>query len=169
MFINHPDILNTEEVIVAGGCFWGIEHLFKALPGILLTEVGYIGGLTNNPSYQEVCQGKTQHFEAVRVIYDPRVLDLKTIYQYFFEIHDPSQAHGQGPDIGYQYQSAIFYYNNAQKETALTCIKMLEHKGDNIATQLLPMQPFWRAELAHQNYYEKHQKQPYCHRYTKRF
>lgn len=167
-FIEHINIVDTEEAIVAGGCFWGIEYYLGKLTGVLRTEVGYTGGTKPNPTYSDVCTGNTGHFEAVRVIYDPSRLDYESLLKYFFEIHDPSQADGQGPDRGSQYQSAIFYYNDAQKQIAEKLIKILQ-QAIPIATQLLPVSSFWEAETEHQHYYAKTQHQPYCHVYTKRF
>ena len=156
-------IMDTEEIIVAAGCFWGVETLFKQHPAVLLTEVGYIGGKTLNPSYEEVCSGKTGHLEAVRVIYNPKLTTLQNLYQYFFEIHDFQQTDGQGPDRGSQYLSAIFYYDSNQKSTAQKVINKLQHMNYNVATKLYPVNTFWPAEDYHQDYYAKTHKQPYCH------
>ncbi|TAK74379.1 MAG: peptide-methionine (S)-S-oxide reductase, partial [Gammaproteobacteria bacterium] len=113
--------------------------------------------------------GTTGHYEAIRVIYDPAQVDYQALARYFFEIHDPTQADGQGPDHGEQYQSAIFYYDEAQKQTALHLMTELKQRGYAVVTHLLPVSPFWRAETYHQDYYEKNRKQPYCHHYVKRF
>lgn len=162
-------VLDTEEAIVAGGCFWGVEHYFNLLPGVIKTEVGYIGGATNQPTYAEVCAGTTGHIEAVRVLYDCAKLDYKALIQYFFEIHDPTQVEGQGPDVGAQYQSAIFYHDNQQKQIAQEVIGLLEEKHYAVMTKLQPSGIFWAAETYHQHYYLKNKHVPYCHRYTKRF
>jgi peptide methionine sulfoxide reductase msrA/msrB len=167
-FIESTDIMDTEEAIVAGGCFWGIEYYLEKLTGVLRTEVGYTGGKKPVPSYHEVCAGNTGHFEAVRVIYSPSQLDYESLLKYFFEIHDPSQSGGQGPDRGSQYQSAVFYYNNIQKQIAEKLINILQPTIP-IATKLLPVTPFWKAEIEHQHYYARTHHQPYCHSYTKRF
>jgi peptide methionine sulfoxide reductase msrA/msrB len=167
-FIENTDIINTEEAIIAGGCFWGIEYYLEKLTGVLHTEVGYTGGQKPQPSYYDVCNSNTGHFEAVRVIYSPSQLDYESLLKYFFEIHDPSQADGQGPDRGSQYQSAVFYYNDTQKQIAETLIRKLQ-KTMFIATKLLPVTTFWQAETQHQHYYARRQDQPYCHFYTKRF
>ncbi|MDP3558857.1 MAG: bifunctional methionine sulfoxide reductase B/A protein [Legionellaceae bacterium] len=167
-FIENTDILDTEEAIIAGGCFWGVEYYLGKLSGVLRTEVGYTGGEKLFPSYYEVCAGNTGHFEAVRIIYAPSQLDYKALLKYFFEIHDPSQVDGQGPDRGSQYQSAVFYYNHTQKKIAEELINTLQ-QNMSIATKLLPVTPFWSAEMDHQHYYDKTQHQPYCHVYTKRF
>lgn len=162
-------VTDTREIIIAGGCFWGVEYLMQQLDGVLLVESGYIGGHTNYPAYDAVCQHQTGHLEAVRVLYDTNKINCQTLYKYFFEIHDPSQFFGQGPDIGEQYQSAIFYYNQEQKTIAQDLIHQLQQLGYRVATILKPLSVFWPAEDFHQNYYQKHQKLPYCHRYQKRF
>jgi peptide methionine sulfoxide reductase msrA/msrB len=168
-FVENTEVVNTEEAIVAGGCFWGIQYLIAKQLGILKTEVGYIGGTKLEPSYDDVCSGSTGHFEAVRVLYSPLVTNYETVLKYFFEIHDPTQRAGQGPDIGSQYQSAVFYHNYKQQKIAEKLITILKQKGFELATQILPMQIFWRAEEFHQDYYFKNDKLPYCHRYEKRF
>lgn len=167
-FISEKNVTDTEEAIVAAGCFWGVEALFKKLPGVLKTEVGYTGGRTSQPSYQDICKGSTGHYEALRVLYNPSIVTYEKILQHFFEIHDPSQANGQGPDIGQQYQSAIFYYDQHQKDIAMSLIDRLKKLGFSVATQLLPVSPFWRAEEFHQDYYRKTNKEPYCHRHEKK-
>jgi len=168
-FVSNRTIMDTEEAIFAAGCFWGVESLFKKQDGVLKTEVGYTGGKKLDPSYEEVCNGTTGHFEAIRIIYDPNKITFHDLVKYFFEIHDPTQANGQGPDLGQQYLSVIFYYDDEQKNVAQTLKSQLEKKGLKIATQILPVTPFWRAEQYHQNYYAKTGKQPYCHFYVKRF
>jgi peptide methionine sulfoxide reductase msrA/msrB len=167
-FVEDTLVLDTEEAIIAGGCFWGVEYYLKKLTGVLRTEVGYTGGETAYPSYGEVCAGHTGHYEAVRVIYSPSQLDYETILRYFFEIHDPTQYDGQGPDRGHQYKSAIFYYIDAQKQIAEKLMTILKQDRP-VATQLLPVTPFWPAEPDHQQYYAKTVHQPYCHAYIRRF
>lgn len=168
-FVDDLTIEDTEEAIVAGGCFWGIEYYLKKLPGVFKVESGYTGGPKMTPSYEDVCRGNSGHFEAVRVLYDPSKLNYETLIKYFFEIHDPTQANGQGPDIGEQYMSAIFYYDESQKNIAVALSNQLKNLDYNIKTQILPVRLFWRAEDYHQNYYQKTGKEPYCHRYEKRF
>ncbi|OGT30931.1 MAG: peptide-methionine (S)-S-oxide reductase [Gammaproteobacteria bacterium RIFCSPHIGHO2_12_FULL_35_23] len=168
-FINNLIIDDTEEAIFAGGCFWGIEHLFKKLPGVVKTEVGYTGGHKLMPIYQEVCEGTTAHVEAIRVLYDPLQIDYQELTKYFLEIHDPTQANGQGPDIGSQYLSVIFYYTEIQKTVATTLINQLKQAGLKVVTKIFPTTIFWPAEVYHQDYYTKTGKKPYCHVYTKRF
>ena len=168
-FVPSLDVTDTAEAIYAAGCFWGVEYYFKQLPGVLKAESGYIGGHKAHPTYDEICAGGTGHYEAVRVIYDPSKIDYEALTKYFFEIHDPTQITGQGPDIGQQYKSAIFYYDDKQKQIANKVIEALEQMGSKVVTKLLPVSVFWRAETYHQDYYAKTGKTPYCHRYTKKF
>lgn len=166
---NTPPAGKTETAIFAGGCFWGVEHLMKQIPGVLSVESGYIGGNVPNPTYREVCTGRTGHAEAVRIIFDPSKTNYETLAKRFFEIHDPGQADGQGPDLGDQYRSEIFYTTPEQKEIALKLIDTLKAKGYKVVTKVTPATTFWQAEDYHQDYYDKTGKQPYCHRYLKKF
>lgn len=159
----------TEVAIFARGCFWGVEHLMQQQPGILSIEVGYIGGSTENPTYREVCSHTTGHAEAVRIVFDPKKVSYTTLAKLFFEIHDPTQSDGQGPDLGDQYRSEIFYTTSRQKEIAEELIGQLQGKGCQVVTRVTPATVFWKAEEYHQNYYNKTGKAPYCHRYTPRF
>lgn len=168
-FTSNLSIEDTEEAIFAAGCFWGVEYYFKKLEGVVKTEVGYTGGHQDYPSYESVCAHHTGHIEATRVVYDPKKINFETVTRYFFEIHDPTQTDGQGPNLGEQYLSVIFYYNDSQKAIAYDLKEQLEKKNYFITTKILPVKPFWRAENYHQNYDEKMHKQPYCHRDTKRF
>ncbi|MCD6048221.1 MAG: msrA3 [Gammaproteobacteria bacterium] len=168
-FVGDLEVKDTEEAILAAGCFWGVEYLFKQLPGVLKTEVGYSGGDRQDPSYEEICTKQTGHFEVVRIVYDPTKINYESIIKYFFEIHDPTQTNGQGPDYGEQYLSRIFYFNAEQKKTAEKVMQILRDKGYELATELLPVNIFWSAEEYHQDYYAKTEKQPYCHHYVKRF
>lgn len=155
--------------IFAGGCFWGVEHLMQQQKGVQSVESGYIGGHVENPTYKQVCTGTTGHYEAVRVGYNPAEVDFRTLAMLFMEIHDPTQQNGQGPDIGEQYRSAIFYSDETQKKIAQELIEILQKKGLDVVTQLLPATKFYQAEDYHQNYYDKKGTQPYCHVYKKRF
>jgi peptide methionine sulfoxide reductase msrA/msrB len=162
----------TEEVsraIFASGCFWGTEHIFSKTKGVMKTTVGYTGGEVENPTYRQVCSGTTGHAEAMEVIYDPAITTYEELARLFFETHDPTQIDRQGPDVGHQYRSAIFYLNEEQKEIATELIRLLTAKGNPVATELNPASTFWKAEEKHQRYYDKTGGTPYCHWYTKRF
>ena len=160
---------DSEEGIFAGGCFWGVEHYLKKVPGVLKVESGYTGGSLPNPDYKQVCSKTTGHLEAVRVLFDPEVTNFETVCRMFFEIHDPFQKGGQGPDIGPQYESAIFVLDQHQEMIANSLIRMLESKNGEVATKVIKASAFWPAEDYHQNYYSKNEKMPYCHKYIKRF
>lgn len=158
-----------QRAIFAGGCFWGVDYLTKELPGVIRTTVGYIGGITVDPTYQEVCSGMTQHAEAIEVIFDPKIVSYEKLAKYFFEIHDPSQYHRQGPDKGDQYRSAIFYLTLEQKSSAERLIKILKEQGLAVVTEVVPASIFYAAEHYHQNYYSNTHGVPYCHQRVKRF
>lgn len=160
---------SLKKAYVASGCFWGTEFWLKKAKGIVSTAVGYCGGHTNNPTYEAVCTGRTGHAETVEVIYDSKQVSYEDILKIYFETHDPSQKDGQGPDIGHQYRTAIFYQTEAEKNTALKIIRILEDKGINVVTELNPFEKFWEAENYHQDYYNKKGDTPYCHIYTKKF
>jgi len=159
----------TDTGIFAGGCFWGVEYYMHKIPGIISTEVGYIGGHLKNPTYKDVCSHTTGYAEAVRVIFDPSKTNYETVARMFFEIHDPTQVNRQGPDIGDQYRSEVFYLNEEQKATTEKLIGLLKDKGYHVATKVTPATTFWRAEEYHQQYDEKNGQTPYCHGYVKRF
>jgi peptide methionine sulfoxide reductase msrA/msrB len=159
----------TETAYFAGGCFWGVEYFFQQAEGVISTRVGYMGGRTDNPTYRDVCSGTTGHAEAMEVIFNPSKTTFDKLARLFFETHDPTQVNRQGPDIGDQYRSAIFYTNDEQKQTAQKLIELLEAKGYIIATQLHEAGAFWEAEEYHQDYYFNNGKQPYCHAYSERF
>jgi peptide methionine sulfoxide reductase msrA/msrB len=168
-FVSDLQVLDTEEAILAGGCFWGVEYYFKKLPGVLKVEVGYTGGLKKEPTYREICMGETGHVEAVRIVFDVNQISYEQVVKFFFEIHDPTQQNGQGPDIGPQYLSKVFYYSNQQKQFASETLEKLLRLGYEVATKLEPVKIFWPAEEYHQDYYTKTAKVPYCHRYVRRF
>lgn len=168
-FVNSRDVDDSEEAILAAGCFWGVEYHLQKLPGVLKTEVGYSGGSKLNPAYKEVCGGNTGHLEVIRVIYDPVQISYADILKRFFEIHDFTQTNGQGPDIGEQYLSAVFYFNEEQHKTAKQIIQLLTDRGYKVATILKAAAVFWPAEDYHQNYYTVNHKEPYCHVWRKIF
>lgn len=168
-FVKSATILDSEEAVFAGGCFWGVQYLFDQVPGVVKTEVGYSGGHTLHPTYKDVCRGDSGHLEVTRVIFDPAIVDYETLAKVFFEIHDPTQTDGQGPDLGGSYLSAVFYYNQSQKNIAETLITLLRQNGLNVATQLREASVFWKAESDHQAYYDRTGKTPYCHSRIKRF
>ena len=158
-----------ERAIFAGGCFWGVEYYLKQLSGVIRAMPGYIGGTVVNPTYEEVCNKKTGHAEAVEVVFDPHRTDYETVAKLFFEIHDPTQKMRQGPDIGPQYRSAVFYLTEEQRETALRLIHQLKRQGLHVETGVVPAGPFYSAEDYHQNYYGKNGEEPYCHSRVHRF
>lgn len=153
----------------AGGCFWGVEELMRRQKGVLAAVSGYTGGKVDNPTYQQVCTGKTGHAEAVEVIYLTAETDYETLCKYFLEIHDPTQKNRQGPDIGTQYRSEIFSLDDTQKKTAKSLLDILRKKGFDIQTKVTAYKKFWNAEEKHQDYYEHKGTAPYCHAYQKRF
>ena len=149
---------NTAEATFAAGCFWGVEHFFAEVPGVLSTQVGYMGGTTKNPTYQEVCRGDTNHAEVVHLRYDPNQVSFETLVKLFFKMHDPTTRNRQGPDVGSQYRSAVFFHTDDQKQTARGVLRKLTadraYKG-RIVTQVAPAAPFWKAEDYHQQYFKK--------------
>jgi peptide methionine sulfoxide reductase msrA/msrB len=161
--------VKPDTAIFAGGCFWGVEYYFSKAEGVLSTAVGYIGGRKDHPSYEEVSSHKTGHAEAVEVAYDPSKTTYENLARLFFEIHDFTQVGRQGPDIGDQYRSVVFYGNGEQKKSAEKLIEILNGKGYKVATKVVPAGKFWKAEEYHQEYYEKNGHKPYCHVYRKIF
>lgn len=158
-----------ERAIFAGGCFWGVEHYFRQVPGVIAVRSGYTGGKVDRPAYDQVCTGRTGHAEAVEVLFDPGKVRYEQLARKFFEIHDPTQENRQGPDYGTQYRSAIFYFNEAQKQTVEKLIGLLEKRGYEVVTQVAPASTFWPAEEYHQDYLNKHPNRPSCHVPVDRF
>jgi len=155
--------------IFAGGCFWGVEYFLQKAPGVVSVTSGYTGGWVKNPTYQQVCTGNTGHAEAVKITYDPSETTYGDLVRLFLEIHDPTQADGQGPDLGNQYRSEIFYMNDEQKTVAQKYLKILGDKGYKTTTAVTKASEFYDAEKYHQDYYFNNGKLPYCHSFVKRF
>ena len=151
--------MNEKQIAYFGaGCFWGVEQKFKKTKGVIVTEVGYMGGATKNPTYEQVCSKKTGHAEVVRVEFDPLIISYDELIGIFFSIHDPTELNRQGPDVGSQYRSAIFYSTNTQKRIAdrhVEKIKMEQKLHSPIATEISPASEFFRAEKHHQDYLGK--------------
>jgi len=148
------------------GCFWGVESIFRRVDGVMDTAVGYAGGTKDNPTYKEVCYTDTGHAEAVEVKYDPEVVDYGKLVEVFFDNHDPTTLNRQGPDVGTQYRSVIFCYDDAQREAAEAAVASLtegKRFKNPIVTQIVDAKPFWRAEEYHQRYFEKRGIEPTCH------
>ena len=150
-------MMKTEKATFAAGCFWGIESAFKQVKGVVKTTVGYTGGNFDKPTYEDVCSNKTEHAEAVEVVFDPKKVTYDQLLRVFWQIHDPTQFNRQGPDVGSQYRSVIFYYNSKQKKLAETSLQKEQKKHTkSIATKTAKVSKFWPAEEYHQDYYGKH-------------
>jgi peptide-methionine (S)-S-oxide reductase len=161
---NEPNPMTQQEMdsypvaTFAGGCFWGVEYNFRRVPGVLDTKVGFMGGKVDNPTYKQVCYEDTHHAEVVHLWYDPEKVTYEQLAKIFFKLHDPTTLNRQGPDIGDQYRSAIFYHTREQKETAQTVKTQLAASGEfkrPIVTEITPAGEFWKAEDYHQQYIEK--------------
>jgi peptide methionine sulfoxide reductase msrA/msrB len=158
-----------ERAVFAAGCFWGIESQFQQVEGVLETTAGFTGGETSEPTYQQVCMGETGHAEAVELIFDNAAVSFEELARLFFEIHDPGTVDRQGPDIGSQYRSAVFYTSDEQRETLEALIADLEERGYNVVTQIEPLSDFWPAEDYHQDYYSRSGVSSSCHYRVERF
>ncbi|WP_300367642.1 peptide-methionine (S)-S-oxide reductase MsrA [Brachyspira sp.] len=166
---NIPIPENVKYAYFSSGCFWGTEYWFEKSKGVASVVSGYAGGHKVNPTYQEVCTGLTGHLETVRVAYDPEKTTYEELVKLFFETHDFTQKNGQGPDIGSQYLSAIFYQNDEEKQIAEEYVNKLREKKYDVATTIREYKNFYEAEDYHQDYYAKKGAIPYCHFYTKIF
>ena len=151
------------ELVVGGGCFWCIEAAFKEIEGVKSVTSGYAGGRTENPSYREVCSGTTGHAEVVKIEYDPEIIAVDEILEFFFKIHNPTTKDREGPDIGSQYRSIIFYQNSKEKNTIESFIEeKQEVYGEKILTEVEELRKFYPAEDKHQDYFEKNPEDAYC-------
>jgi methionine-S-sulfoxide reductase len=145
-----------EQAIFAAGCFWGVQYYFDQVPGVISTSVGYTGGATENPTYEDVLTHTTGHAEAVLIEFDDSIVDFETLVRHFFRLHDPTQLNRQGPDVGENYRSAIFYVTDRQKEIAERVIDELQPKlEDKVVTEVTMAGPFYEAEEYHQKYTQK--------------
>lgn len=155
----------TNEIVLGGGCFWCVEAVFQDLQGVEKVVSGYSGGKVKNPSYEQICTGTTGHAEVVKVIYNPKIIDINEIFEVFFATHDPTTLNRQGADVGTQYRSVIFYKNDEQKQAAEKYINFLENEkafDSPIVTKIESLNEFYAAENYHQNYYKNNSSQPYC-------
>jgi peptide-methionine (S)-S-oxide reductase len=152
-------VMEMERATFAAGCFWGVEFAFRQIEGVKSTKVGYMGGSKKNPTYQQVCTDKTGHAEVVDLKFDPNEVSYEELLNMFWDLHDPTQLNRQGPDVGSQYRSAIFYYSEEQRKTAEESKRKLQASGKfkrDVVTEIIPAQPFYIAEEYHQRYYERH-------------
>jgi len=147
-----------EKATFGAGCFWGVEATFRSIPGVVSTLVGYCGGKTDNPTYQDVCTDTTGHAEVVEITFDPAQLPYEQLLETFWKLHDPTTPNRQGPDVGSQYRSVIFFYSPAQEAAARAARERLDKSGkfrNPVVTQIIPAAPFYKAEDYHQRYLEK--------------
>lgn len=151
-----------QQALFGGGCFWCVEAVFTQIQGVHHVTSGYAGGLTANPTYEQICQGDTQHAEVILIDFDEQQISFAQLLDVFFATHDPTTLNRQGNDIGTQYRSAIFYFNDEQKQDAEHAIQSLKDEGLDIVTELTPAPVFYPAEDYHQNFYAKNPSQGYC-------
>ncbi|MCY6412772.1 peptide-methionine (S)-S-oxide reductase MsrA [Acinetobacter sp. VNH17] len=151
-----------QQALFGGGCFWCVEAVFLQLKGVEKVVSGYAGGIVHNPSYEQVCQGNTQHAEVVLIDFDEQQISYSQLLNVFFTTHDPTTLNRQGNDIGTQYRSVIYYFNDEQKQQAEQVIQGLEDENLNIVTELSPAPTFYSAEEYHQNFYARNPSQGYC-------
>ena len=151
-----------QQALFGGGCFWCVEAVFLQLKGVEKVVSGYAGGIVHNPSYDQVCQGNTQHAEVVLIDFDEQQINYTQLLNVFFTTHDPTTLNRQGNDVGTQYRSVVYYFNDEQKQQAEKIIQDLENDGLNIVTELSPAPTFYPAEEYHQNFYARNPSQGYC-------
>ena len=153
----------TEAITLAGGCFWCTEAIFNSIKGVEKVDSGYSGGTSDNPTYEEVSKGTSGHAESIQITYNPQVVSLKVILYIFFKTHDPTTVDKQGPDVGEQYRSMIFFRNEQQKKIAEEALKDAQKNYSNkIVTEIVPFKAFYPAEVYHQDFYKKNPNQTYC-------
>jgi len=157
----NQDLDSLQTAYFASGCFWCVEAIFESVKGVQEAESGYTGGPSKNPTYEEICTGRTGHAESVKVYYDSSIVSYETLVEVFFNSHDPSTLNRQGPDSGTQYRSAIFYETDEEKAIAKSAIKELRSNGTKVTTEVSPLDVFWIAEDYHQDYEKKHPNQSY--------
>lgn len=156
--------MGEEKATFGAGCFWGVEYVFRRVPGVIDVKVGYSGGPIPNPTYKQVCSQNTGHAEVVQVTFDPERIDFEQVLDVFWAMHDPTQINRQGPDVGDQYRSVIFTHSEEQRLTAEQSRDRAQSRfGKPIVTQILPLEKFYEGEDYHQAYYEKNGHEPYCH------
>jgi peptide-methionine (S)-S-oxide reductase len=159
---------DTERATLGGGCFWCIEAAMKELDGVIEAISGYAGGQTKDPSYEEVCSGRTGHAEVVTVVYDPDELAYEDLLEVFFTIHDPTTENREGPDVGSQYRSAVYYHDETQRKTVERFVDALadgafeSYENEELVTEIEPLEGFWAAAEHHQDYYDKNPNDHYC-------
>ena len=150
----------------AGGCFWGTEYVFQQVPGVKSTAVGFMGGRIDNPTYRQICYSDTNHAEVVQLTYDPEQISYEKLAKIFFKTHDPTTLNRQGPDVGTQYRSAVFYHDDEQKQVAEAVKAAFDTSGEfrkPVVTEITPAEEFWAAEEYHQDYFKKNPNHPACH------
>ena len=156
--------MTNEKATFGAGCFWGVEYVFRKVPGVLDAVSGYSGGITANPTYRDVCSHKTGHAEVVEVTFDPSIVTYEQLVEVFWAMHDPTQVNRQGPDIGDQYRSAIFTHSDEQQKVAEASRERAQARYPHaISTEIRPVGEFYPAEDYHQRYYETTGHEPYCH------
>jgi len=156
--------MSYEQATFGAGCFWGVEYVFRRVPGVIDVQVGYTGGITQNPTYREVCSHTTGHAEVAQVTFDPEQVSFGQLLDVFWAMHDPTQVNRQGPDVGDQYRSAVFSHSPEQQAEAEASKERAQARFSKpIATQVVPLTTFYPAEDYHQEYYEKNGHEPYCH------